>query len=360
MVMSTRWHRFSGRSAELLLLVVIVVLLLSAGTALAKKPAPPPPPDPDPVDTGTIYYTAGYANGTMYAVASDGTDLGAMHENVSGLAEPSLLLHPDSSGDDVRWFLQVEIADAANQLFAVSENGDRVRLFKDPTLHVGGRGGSYAYPRWADDDGLIGFCAVRYDRAVDMDENFDPDPDAVIVETETGQYLLAIDPETMTAVGQPTFVPLASRFEDLEDSARVLNSDVSPTGLSIVYQSYVQYKGLWRADASDWTDPTALLSGSILYFPRWSPDEAWICGQTNAGIQVISSSGGSLETVVADPEDSRNATIVVDHPYWSPSGTHIAYRRGVTKRTTKHEIHAVDLDTGSTTYLCEGYIRGWR
>ena len=339
-------------------------LLLSAGTALAKKPVPPDPdPDPTPVDVGTIYYTEAYSDGLMHAIGSDGTDLGSMHENVSGLAEPSLLLHPDSSGDDVRWFLQVEIADAANQLFAVSENGVKKRLLTDTTLHVGGRGGSYAYPRWADDDYVIGFCAVRYDQAVNMDENFDPDPDATIVGNETGQYLLTIDPETMTATGQPTYVPLPSHLTGLEDGARNLVSDVSPTGLSIVYQSYVDYKGTWRADASDWTDPTALLSGSFLYLPRWSPDEAWISGHTDAGIQVISWSGGTLTTVVPDPEDSRRESLKVDRAFWSPSGTHLGYRMvktDIRKGTSKHEIHAVDLDTGSTTFLCDGYIRGWR
>ena len=340
---------------------------------------------------GTLYYTTDATNGPMHAVSSDGTDLGTMHANVQGLAEPSLLLHEDATGDDVRWFLQVEIADGVNQLFAVSANGQRARLVTDTTLEVGGRGGSHAYPRWADDDGLVGFCAVRRDPNIHPDDYTYPDPD--IIDAQTGQYVLAINPSTMTPLGQPTFVPLPSYIHgapiyqtdangdlvydengdpillgyegDMRDGARNLVSDVSSTGLSIVYQSYVAYKGTWRADASDWTDRTALLSGSFLYYPRWSPDEAWICGFTERGIEVMASNGGGLPTnpIVSDPEDTRKTAVKVDRAFWSPSGTHLAYRVVKTSIRTgakTHEIHTVELDTETTSYFCDGYIRGWR
>ena len=325
-----RNHAKRNRVTLSLACLLGLLLLLTGADALAKKGGggKPPPPDPDPLDVGTIYFTEGYAWDELYQVQSDGSGDAALDLAISGGAEPSLLRHQDSSGEAVRWFLQREVADAAYQLYAVSENGDMVRLVDDPTLNVGGSSATYVNPCWADDDRLVGFCAVRYDRPVNL-ANGDKDPWAVPIPEETGQYLLTIDPVTMTPVGEPVFVPLDAHIGPVRevyepdengdpilvgyegcDAAGNLGSELSPGGSSIVYRSWDVDAGAWRtwrADATDWTQrfrPPALAEDEYMWLPRWSPDEAWLCGVTGAGVELISAESSDRQVLVADPDDS--------------------------------------------------------
>jgi hypothetical protein len=351
-------------------LLGLAVLLLIPGVASAKKPQPPPPPTP--ADTGTIYYGQG---GLLHRMAPDGTGSSALPASIAYWAEPSAALHGG------RWFLQVQVLPGETypapagvtrvprlELFAVHESGAPAVQLTDGRIdastyiepnHLGGAiTETSCVARWTAGDAIVSYTALR--------TTYDSDGNRTV--QDGGLYVLAIAPDALSS-HTPTPMNGAPLFSMTRNPAgtKVLaqSYDWRPDGSAVVYPDHhaaPEALGVWIAEASDgFSDPTRLMmEGTGL---RWSPDGSRILFFADAGIGSIAEDGTDLRLLVADPADTRQTSIRVYWPTWSPSGTHIAYayfKYTVRKNRYEYEVIRATEDGNDRTGLDAGSLPRWR
>jgi len=133
-----------------------------------------------------------------------------------------------------------------------------------------------------------------------------------LLETQNLQKL-ALDPERIEVVGQPTAVTTGSRFW--------ANPDPAPDGDALVAYSQVNPEGDLYIFRTDGSGVSRQLTGdpAIDRVPRWSPDGAWIA--------TFSDRDGSVQIWVVRPDGSdlkKISTAGGSVVAWSPDGTHLA------------------------------------
>lgn len=339
----------SGASAMLskgVILMLLGLLACLATTVEAGKPG-----GTGGTGGGTIHYRF---NDQSWSMNSDGSGktqiLAAQPSNVQ--REPSSLLH-----GGLRWFLELrevvgEIhpnGKARRAVYSVRGDGNEAatrQLTADPGLEI-------ATTQWIPGDGEISWLARRW---------------VAGVVTQGGVYAAGITfdgsgnvIELVTQPATPTvpagLVPWADTSGpwfmfsgDLGPDIRAY--DWSPSGTEAVHGVYSN-SGLWIADRQG--ARRLLLASSPALGPVWSPtgDKIAFDGP-NQSIFTILTSGGSLLEILRSNANPANASkkVIVGNPKWSPTGSHLAYRRmagtGFSGRT---DVYRATPDGGNQTNL---------
>lgn len=343
----------AARFARRLALGSIVVLAFAALGAASLQAAKPPPPPP-PVG-GTIYYTVG---SQLWSMNPDGS--GKTLLPVVG--EPSRLLH-----GGYRWFLQGRQVGTYpngkphNEIFAVRGDGNEsftrqltdspvveplsgsTWLPGDAAISVHGRlwdweaGGDCmdpAYPEFNPcvvDGGIYG-VDVHFDLSGNVD-SLPADPGAPIVAIEL----------TYWNGGDQVRLPNVSHHDWSPDAAEIAYSGHGSNGAAPGMKVFVVATGDTRILADKGRGPI------------WSPDGSKIMF-TNLGIYTIAPDGSGLKLIIR-----QSSQYGVGGGSWSPTGSHITYRRysgQIIIDTYASDVYRATEAGGSLTNLT-GDVAGW-
>jgi hypothetical protein len=289
---------------------------------------------------GTIYYR--YQNLT-WTMNSDGTAKTQLPAAVGNYGVASRELHGGH-----RWFLAtLPIAGETypngqprHEIFAVRDDGDAsftVQLTNQSDLE---RNGATPYRvAWKPGDDQISMIARRWSGGEVVEGGvyvadilFDGNGNVTGLASQPGAPAISTGLVTWPANEVPFKGGLGPDMR---------NVDWAPSGTEIVHDR-VSAAGLRIADTSG--GGRLLLSEGIC--PAWSPDGTWIAFNSTGGISRIKPDGTGVKVII-----KRGSSYAVMNPDWSPTGSHLVYRRQKTTWPLEDDVYRAKADGKEQTNL---------
>ena len=279
---------------------------------------------------GTVYFT--FQNLT-WSMDADGNNKTFLRDGVGG--EPSYDLHGGQ-----RWFLTVQ----NGELFAMAEDTTSVGPLTDPLDDFV----LFGEARWAKDD-----------PGTSVDER-DSYVGYMAIDSNARESIFSLSISWPSSVPSPSPAPVEVLSEvDIPAGTDLAHFDFAPDGVSLVYQ--VNTTGLGWAVGNQFLRVKDVLSGAsrpltnkFYYRPEWSPDGTKIAFESNGTVETINPDGTG-QKVIARGSGGKNAMYVAD-PRWSPTGSHMVYKRSPSTFSNTREAHILRTtkDGSSATTLTEG------